>query len=88
MFKENVYVLVKNQQEYDNVKNAFEKLGYGTLWTAHSKNSTGRYIRAQCIDKTLHCGDKSTFKEYCEGYKEVFLNNNNELKRSKELPAS
>ena len=32
MFKENVYVLVKNQQEYDNVKNAFEKLGYNALW--------------------------------------------------------
>jgi hypothetical protein len=79
MFKENVYVLVKNQQEYDNVKNAFEKLGYNTLWTPYLKNSTGCYIRARSKNKTLHTGDENTFKQFCKGYKEVFLNNNNEL---------
>jgi hypothetical protein len=72
MFKENVYVLVKNQQEYDNVKNAFEKLGYNILCTPYSKNITGYYIKATSKNKNLNAGDESSFKYSAKIIKKFF----------------
>jgi len=75
MFKENVYCLIHNKRHWYAVNNAFGKLGYTPLPFFHSR---AKYIRTN-TDGTLSYGNNDTFDKYCKGYKEVVLNDKNEL---------
>ena len=78
MFNENVYVLIKDENHFNEVKEAFVKLGYENIYTLKYETDTfyiRGYVTSYRHSPVISSGNKEQFNEYCNGYKQVFLIN-------------